>query len=211
MGELVRAFFEGDFRRTSTACTCWTETPCANTSSLEQRLSDTLAGSVSVLRSIDGEVSPQSSVFYGSGNRGYFYSARRHRGVPTRTGVAFLVRSLRQATQTQAAVLANDSTSSRSRSRDLSIIGLAPFSADWNCSSPSRQARGTAVSSQTRTPPRTAPRRRRRRVLTAERVPRSASSRESPERPWVGAFDLQIFLDYIQNLDLRIGMNPGVP
>jgi Carboxypeptidase regulatory-like domain len=151
MGELVRAFFEGDFLTDFDSVYLLDGNSVRQyRASLERRLSDTLAGSVAVrYGSIDGEVSPQSSVFYGiSGNRGYFYSARAAIEVlPTRTGVAFLVRSLRQDLQTQAAALANDSDKlALSVAQDLSIIGLTPFGADWKLLVAFEQARGTAVS-----------------------------------------------------------------
>ncbi len=151
MGELVRAFFEGDFLTDFDSLYLLDGNSVRQyKASLERRLSDTLAGSVSVrYGSIDGEVSPQSGVFYGiTGNKGYFYSARAAVEVlPTRTGVAVLVRSLRQDLETPAAVLANDSDKlAFSVAQDLSIIGLAPFGADWKLLVAFEQTHGTAVS-----------------------------------------------------------------
>ena len=117
---------------------------------VQKRLTDTLAGSLSVrYGSIDGEVSSPSGVYYGiTGNAGHFYSARAAVEIlPTRTGVAVLVRSLRQNLQTPASVLANDSDKlALSVAQDLSIMGLNPFGADWKLLVAFEQAHGTAVS-----------------------------------------------------------------
>ncbi len=150
MGELVRAFFEGDFLTDFDSVYLLDGNSVRQyRASMERRLTDKLSGSLSVrYGSIDGDVSPLSSVSYGiTSNRGHFYSARAAIQVlPTRTGVALLVRSLRQDLQTPAAVLANDSDKlALSVAQDLSIIGLAPFGADWKLLVAFEQARGTAV------------------------------------------------------------------
>ena len=151
MGELVRAFFEGDFLTDFDSLYLLDgNTVRQYKATLQKRLSDTVAGSVQVrYGAIDGDVSQQSSVFYGiSANTGYFYSARAAVEVlPTKTGVAVLVRSLRQDLTTPAAVLANDSDKlAFSLAQDLSIVGLSPFGADWKLLLAFEQAKGTSVS-----------------------------------------------------------------
>ena len=95
MGELVRAFFEGDFLTDFDSLYLLDgNTIRQYKATVQKRLSDTLAGSVTVrYGSIDGEVSSPSSVYYGiTGNSGHFYSARASVEVlPTRTGFAVLV------------------------------------------------------------------------------------------------------------------------
>ncbi len=150
MGELVRAFFEGDFLTDFDSLYLLDGNSVRQyRATFETRLTDTLSGSVSVrYGSIDGEVAPQSSVSYGiSSNAGHFYSARAAIQVlPTRTGIAVLVRSLRQNLQTPAAMLANDSDKlALSVAQDLSIIGLTPFGADWKLLVAFEQAKGTTV------------------------------------------------------------------
>ncbi len=150
MGELVRAFFEGDFLTDFDSVYLLDGNSVRQyRATVEKRLTDKLAGSISVrYGSIDGDVSPQSAVSYGiTSNGGHFYSARAAIQVlPTRTGIAVLVRSLRQDLQTPAAKLANDSDKlALSIAQDLSIIGLTPFGADWKLLVAFEQARGTAV------------------------------------------------------------------
>ena len=154
MGELVRAFFEGDFLTDFDSLYLLDgNTIRQYKATVQTRLTDTLAGSVTVrYGSIDGEVSSPSSVYYGiTGNSGYFYSARASVEVlPTRTGFAVLVRSLRQDLQTPASVLANDSDKlALSVAQDLSIVGLTPFGADWKLLLAFERAHGTGVSEPT--------------------------------------------------------------
>ncbi len=150
MGELVRAFFEGDFLTDFDSLYLLDGNSVRQyRATVEKRLTDKLAGSVSVrYGSIDGEVSPESAGYYGiTANAGHFYSARAAIQVlPTRTGFAVLVRSLRQNLQTPAAALANDADKlALSVAQDLSVIGLTPFGADWKLLVAFEQARGTAV------------------------------------------------------------------
>jgi hypothetical protein len=154
MGELVRAFFEGDFLTDFDSLYLLDgNTVRQYRATVQKRLTDKLAGSLTVrYGSIDGEVSSQSGVYYGiTGNTGHFYSARAAVEVlPTRTGFAVLVRSLRQDLQTPASVLANDSDKlALSVAQDLSIVGLSPFGADWKLLVAFEQAHGTAVSEPT--------------------------------------------------------------
>jgi hypothetical protein len=136
MGELVRAFFEGDFLTDFDSVYLLEGNSVRQyQGTVEQRLSDTLSGSVSVrVGSIDGTVSPQSAAAYGIiGNAGRFWSARAAVQVlPTRTGIALLVRGIRQNLTTNATVVPNDSDKlALSVAQDLSVIGLTPFGADW--------------------------------------------------------------------------------
>jgi hypothetical protein len=151
MGELVRAFFEGDFLTDFDSLYLLDgNTIRQYKATVQKRLTDTLAGSVTVrYGTIDGDVSSQSSVYYGiKGNSGYFYSARAAvELLPTRTGFAVLVRSLRQDLQTPVSVLANNSDKlALSVAQDLSIVGLTPFGADWKLLVAFEQAHGTSVS-----------------------------------------------------------------
>jgi hypothetical protein len=151
MGELVRAFFEGDFLTDFDSLYLLDgNTIRQYRATIQKRLTDKLAGSLTVrYGAIDGEVSSQSGVFYGiTGNTGHFYSARAAVEVlPTRTGFAVLVRSLRQDLKTPVSVLANDSDKlALSVAQDLSIVGLTPFGADWKLLVAFEQAHGTSVS-----------------------------------------------------------------
>ncbi|HEX4439159.1 MAG TPA: carboxypeptidase-like regulatory domain-containing protein [Thermoanaerobaculia bacterium] len=136
MGELVRAFFEGDFLTDFDSVYLLEGNSVRQyQGTIEQRLSDTLSGSVAVrFGSIDGSVAPQSAAGYGiMNNAGQFWSARASIQVlPTHTGIALLVRGIRQNLTTTASVIANDSDKlGLSVAQDLSVIGLTPFGADW--------------------------------------------------------------------------------
>lgn len=151
MGELVRAFFQGDFLTDFDSVYLLDgNTVRQYKGSVTQRLSNTLSANVAVrYGSIDGNVSGQSSANYGiSSNQGHFWSARASVEVlPTRTGIALLVRNIHQEMQTPAALLANDSEKlALSVSQDLSIIGLTPFGAAWKLLVAVENARGTALS-----------------------------------------------------------------
>jgi hypothetical protein len=136
MGELVRAFFEGDFLTDFDSVYLLEGNSVRQyQGSIEQRLSDTLSGSVAVrFGSIDGTVSPDSVAGYGiTNNAGRFWSARAAVQVlPTQTGIALIIRGIRQSLTTNASVVANDSNKfGVSVAQDLSVIGLTPFGADW--------------------------------------------------------------------------------
>jgi hypothetical protein len=148
MGELVRAFFEGDFLTDFDSIYLLEGNSVRQyKASLDQRLSDTLAGSLSVrYGSIDGAVSPQSAASYGIvSNTGRYWSARAALQVlPTRTGIAVLVRGIRQDLTTTGAVVPNDANKlALSVAQDLSVIGLTPFGADWKLLVGFEQAQGT--------------------------------------------------------------------
>jgi hypothetical protein len=151
MGELVRAFFQGDFLTDFDSVYLLDGNSVRQyKGSVTQRLSNTLSANVAVrYGSIDGNVSGSSNTSYGiSSNQGRFWSARASVEVlPTRTGIALLVRNIHQQIQTPAALLANDSEKlALSIAQDLSIIGLTPFGAGWKLLVAVENAHGTALS-----------------------------------------------------------------
>ena len=153
MGELVRAFFQGDFLTDFDSVYLLDGNSVRQyKASVTQRLSNTLSGNVSVrYGSIDGAVAAPSAASYGiTGNPGRFWSARASVEIlPTRTGIALLVRSIQQDIQTPAARLSNDSEKlALSVAQDLSILGLTPFGADWKLLVAVENAHGTALSDQ---------------------------------------------------------------
>ena len=148
MGELVRAFFEGDFLTDFDSVYLLDGNSVRQyRATFDQRLSDTLAASLSVrYGAIDGAVSAQSAAAYGIvSNTGRFWSARAALQVlPTRTGIAVLVRGIRQDLTTPASVVRNDADKlALSVAQDLSVIGLTPFGADWKLLVGFEQAQGT--------------------------------------------------------------------
>ena len=151
MGELVRAFFEGDFLTDFDSVYLLDGNDVRQyKAAIQQRLSNTLSGNVTVrYGSIDGDVNAASQTGYGiESNKGRFWSARAAVEVlPTKTGIAILVRGIRQDLRTPVATLANDSDKlALSVSQDLSVIGLAPFGADWKLLMAIENARGTGLS-----------------------------------------------------------------
>jgi hypothetical protein len=136
MGELVRAFFQGDFLTDFESVYLLDGNSVRQyKASVQQRLSNTLAASIAVrYGQIDGEVSEQSAANYGiTGNQGHYWSARASLELlPTRTGFAVVVRGIRQDLETPASVLSNDSSQlALSVAQDLSVIGLTPLGAAW--------------------------------------------------------------------------------
>ncbi|MGH9318153.1 MAG: carboxypeptidase-like regulatory domain-containing protein [Thermoanaerobaculia bacterium] len=132
VGEAVRAFFGGDFLTDFDSLYLFDGNGVRQYQAAgSQRLTDTLAGSLAArYGSIDGEIADSSTSTYGiSSNRGYFWSARAAvEVVPTRTGVAILVRRVRQELETPGAILANDSDKiALSVAQDLSVVGVSPF------------------------------------------------------------------------------------
>jgi hypothetical protein len=151
MGELVRAFFEGDFLTDFDSVYLLDGNNVRQyKAAIQQRLSNKLSGNVTVrYGSIDGEVAGRSRASYGiTSNQGRFWSARAAVEVlPTRTGIAVLVRRIRQDLRTPDATLANDSDKlALSVAQDLSIIGLTPFGADWKLLVAIENAHGTGLS-----------------------------------------------------------------
>jgi hypothetical protein len=132
VGEAVRAFFGGDFLTDFDSIYLFDGNGVRQYQATgSQRLTDKLAGSLAVrYGSIQGQIAEGSAAGYGiSSNRGRFWSARAAvEVVGTHTGVAILVRSVRQELETPAAILANDSDKiALSVAQDLSVVGLSPF------------------------------------------------------------------------------------
>jgi hypothetical protein len=151
MGELVRAFFEGDFLTDFDSVYLLDGNDVRQyKAAIQQRLSNTLSGNVTVrYGAIDGDVNAASQTGYGiESNKGRFWSARAAVEVlPTKTGIAILFRGIRQDLRTPVATLANDSDKlALSVAQDLSIIGLAPFGADWTLLVAIENAKGTGLS-----------------------------------------------------------------
>lgn len=150
MGELVRAFFEGDFLTDFDSVYLLDGNSVRQyKASMQQRLSDKLSSSVAVrYGSIDGQVTAQGAANYGiASNRGHFWSARASIEVlPTRTGIAILVHGIRQDLENPTAILANDADKlALSVAQDLSVLGLTPLGADWKLLLAFETARGTTT------------------------------------------------------------------
>jgi len=132
VNEAVRAFFEGDF------LTDFDSVYLFDGNTVRQyrlagshRLSDTLSGSVSVrYGTIAGDPAAESAAGFGIiDNSGRFWSARAAvEIVPTGTGVAVLVRNVRQDLATTGSPRSNDSRKlAVSLAQDLSVVGVNPF------------------------------------------------------------------------------------
>jgi hypothetical protein len=66
--------------------------------------------------------------------------------LPTRTGVAVLVRGVRQTLETAGAAHTNDSDKlAVSIAQDLSVVGLTPFGSDWKLLLALESARSTTA------------------------------------------------------------------
>ena len=155
MGELVRAFFEGDFLTDFDSVYLLDGNSVRQyKGSVERRLSDTLSASIAGrYGSIDGLVSSQSAANYGiSGNRGHFWSARASvELLPTRTGIAILIHGIRQDLKTPSTILPNDADKlALSVAQDLSVVGVTPFGADWKLLLALETARATTTSTTDR-------------------------------------------------------------
>ena len=132
VGEAIRAFFAGDFLTDFDSIYLFDGNRVRQyQATANQRLTDKVAGSMSVrYGSIGGTIADSSATTYGvSSNRGYFWLARAAVDlVPTRTGVAILVRQVRQQLGTPGTLLVNDSDKvALSVAQDLSVFGLSPF------------------------------------------------------------------------------------
>lgn len=132
VSEAVRAFFEGDF------LTDFDSLYLFEANTIRQyklagthRLSDSLSGSLAVRYGrIAGSPSNESAAAYGiTENSGRFWSARAAvEVVRTGTGIAVLVRGVRQTLATAASAHSNDSRKlAVSVAQDLSVMGLNPF------------------------------------------------------------------------------------
>ena len=132
VGEAVRAFFEGDFLTDFDSIYLFDGNTIRQYQATgSHRLSDSLSGSVAVrYGSIGGGPAAQSASSFGiSDNAGRFWSARAAvEVVPTRTGVALLVRGVRQQMNASSVLRSNDSNKiAISVAQDLAVMGLTPF------------------------------------------------------------------------------------
>jgi hypothetical protein len=132
VNEMVRAFFEGDFLTDFDSIYLFDgNTVRQYKVTGSHRLSDTLSGSVALrYGKIGGDPAPESAKSYAiTDNQGHFWSARAAVEIlPTRTGVAVLVRGVRQSLATAAALRSNDSRKiAISLAQDLSVFGVNPF------------------------------------------------------------------------------------
>ena len=146
----VRTFFQGDFLTDFDSVYLLDGNSVRQVKgSITQRLSNKLSANVSVrYGSIDGHVNAPSADAYGiASNAGRFWSATASVQVlPTQTGIAVLVRNIRQEVATPAAVLANNSDKLALQvSQDLSILGITPLGADWKLLVAIENAKGTGV------------------------------------------------------------------
>ncbi|HEY3171095.1 MAG TPA: carboxypeptidase-like regulatory domain-containing protein [Thermoanaerobaculia bacterium] len=151
MDEVVRAFFEGDLLTDFDSVYFFDGNTVRQVqASVRHRLSDKLAGSVAVrYGDIRGSVAPEAATSFGiSDSDGRFWSARAAVEIlPTKTGVAILVRGVRQSLQSPAASHTNDSDKlAISIAQDLSVVGLTPFGSDWKLLLALESARSTASS-----------------------------------------------------------------
>jgi hypothetical protein len=130
--EVVRAFFEGDFLTDFDSVYLLDgNTVRQYQASARRRLSDSVAGTVNVrYGEVGGELSSDAAASYGlSESAGRFWSARASVEVlPTGTGIALLVRGVRQDLVSPVLIHGNDSDKlAISIAQDLSIIGVTPF------------------------------------------------------------------------------------
>jgi hypothetical protein len=149
MDEVVRAFFEGDLLTDFDSVYFFDGNSVRQVQgSVRHRLSDALAGSVAVrYGDIRGPVASDAATSFGiSQSDGRFWSARAAVEIlPTRTGVAILVRGVRQSLETGSVSHTNDSDKlAISVAQDLSIIGLTPFGSDWKLLLALESGRSTA-------------------------------------------------------------------
>jgi hypothetical protein len=150
VSEAVRAFFEGDFLTEFDSVYLFDGNLVRQYQAVAtRRLSQNVSGTMAVrYGSIDSNIAPESASGYGiSGNKGRFWSARAAVEVlPTRTGVAVVVRGARQKLETPAALRSNDSDKvAVSVAQDLSVIGITPFGAVWKLLVALESARTTAT------------------------------------------------------------------
>jgi hypothetical protein len=150
VSEAVRAFFEGDFLTEFDSVYLFDGNLVRQYQAVAtRRLSQNVSGTMSVrYGSIDSDISPESASGYGiSGNKGRFWSARAAVEVlPTRTGIAVVVRGARQKLDTPAALRSNDSDKvAVSLAQDLSVVGITPFGAVWKLLVALESARTTAT------------------------------------------------------------------
>jgi len=150
VSEAVRAFFEGDFLTEFDSVYLFDGNLVRQYQAVAtRRLSQNVSGTMSArYGSIDSDISPASASGYGvSANKGRFWSARAAVEIlPTRTGVAVVVRGARQKLDTPAALRSNDSDKvAVSLAQDLSVVGITPFGAVWKLLVALESARTTAT------------------------------------------------------------------
>ena len=132
VSEAVRAFFEGDFLTDFDSLYLFEgNTVRQYKVAASRRLSEKVTGTVSLrYGSIAGEPSPESALSYGIvDNSGKYWSGRASlEFVPTGTGIAVLVRDVRQVLNTSSSPHSNDSRKfAVSLAQDLSVVGVNPF------------------------------------------------------------------------------------
>ena len=132
LDEVVRAFFDGDLLTDFDSVYLMSgNTVRQIDGSVQHRLTRKLAGTASVrYGTIDGAVRPEAATAYGiEDSQGTFWSARA--GVEllqSKTGVAVVLRGVRQRLVTPASTLRNESDKiAVSLAQDLSIMGITPF------------------------------------------------------------------------------------
>jgi hypothetical protein len=159
MDELVRAFFEGDFLTDFDSVYLLDGNRVRQyRASARHKLSNAVSGAVSVrYGDIGGGVEPETTSSYGIvSSRGHFWAARASVEVlPTRTGVAILVRGVRQSLETNPSSSSNDSNKvALSIAQDLSVLGLTPLGSEWKLILAAESAR-SAAGSEREDPPQT--------------------------------------------------------
>jgi len=151
VSEAVRAFFESDFLTDFDSVYLFDGNVVRQfQATLTHRLTDTVSGTIAVRYGrIDGQLAPDSaSAFSITGNTGRFWTARAGIEVlPTRTGVALLLRGARQQLVGASGTHLNESDKiAISIAQDLSVIGLTPFGSDCKLLMALESARSTAAS-----------------------------------------------------------------
>ena len=148
MDEVVRAFFEGDLLTDFDSVYFFDGNNVRQVqASARHRLSNAVTGTVAArYGDIRGGIAPDAAASFGiSSSDGQFWSARAAVEIlPTRTGVAVLVRGVRQTLETASAPHTNDSDKlAVSIAQDLSVVGLTPFGSDWKLLLALESARST--------------------------------------------------------------------
>ena len=150
MDEVVRAFFEGDLLTDFDSVYFFDGNSVRQVqASARHRLSNAVTGSVAMrYGDIRGTIAPDAAASFGiTDSDGHFWSARASVEIlPTRTGVAVLVRGVRQDLETAGAPHTNDSDKvAVSIAQDLSVVGLTPFGSDWKLLLALESARSTTA------------------------------------------------------------------
>jgi hypothetical protein len=155
LSETVRAFFESDFLTEFDSVYLFDGNVVRQfQATASHRLSDSVSGTIAVrYGKIEGDLSPDSAAMFSiTGNTGRFWTARA--GIellPTRTGVALLMRGARQQLVAASGTHLNESDKiAISIAQDLSVIGLTPFGSDCKLLMAVESARSTAATSSDR-------------------------------------------------------------